>query len=159
VADLDTALHALPRILSACRARGIRIPRGAKISSRQAEILGYLDQEDPAMVGELADHAGVTASTMSLTLTRMEEGGWIRRERDPVDRRVMNVRLTEAGGRLKEAVSLLDPERVHDMLHMMRPPDRGLALRGLALLAEAADALVRRGRHDIAARIGEGSHP
>lgn len=132
---------------------------GAEISSRQAEILGYLDQEDPTMVGELADHAGVTASTMSLTLKRMEEGGLIVRERDPADRRVMNVRLTDVGVKMKEATSMLDPERVYDMLHMMGPAERQRALRGLVLLGDAADALVRRGRVDIEVQLGGGSPP
>ena len=154
--DLDTALRTLPRIMAACRAKRIRAPSGLQVSSRQAEILGYLDPVDPTMVGELADHAGVTASTMSLTLKRMEEGGLIVRKRDPADRRAMNVRLTDEGARMKEVTSTLDPQRVHDMLHMLGPADRQLALRGLALLGDAADALVRRVHRDIDLQLGGG---
>jgi DNA-binding MarR family transcriptional regulator len=159
MADLETALYTLPRIIAACRARRIRTRSGIEASARQAEILGYLDPEDPTMVGELADHAGVTASTMSLTLKRMEEGGLIVRERDPADRRVMNVRLTDLGVKMKEATSMLDPERVYAMLHVMGPADRRLALRGLALLGDAADALVRKNRRAVEAQVGGGSPP
>ncbi len=106
------------------------------------------------MVGELAEHLGVTASTMSLTLKRMAEGGFIRRDRDPADRRVMNVRLTEQGRRVRESRSMLDPERVDQMLRMLDPSDRHLVLRGVLLLGDAADALVRRGREQIDVQVG-----
>ena len=80
---------------------------------------------------------------MSLNLKRLEESGFITRERDPADRRVMNVLLTEAGERIREASSELDPERVDRMLQRLDPESRRAALRGLGLLADAADALVR----------------
>jgi len=98
------------------------------------------------MVGELANHLGVTASTMSLNLTRLEKAGYISRERDPADRRVMNVLLTESGERMRSAQTVLDPERVDRMLLEMAPGTRREALRGLVLLSEAADSVIRRGR-------------
>ncbi|HIF06994.1 MAG TPA: MarR family transcriptional regulator [Gemmatimonadetes bacterium] len=147
MSDVNTLLGALPRIYSACRARQVRDPLdGGVVSAHQASILSHLDSGDPTMVGELADHLGVTASTMSLNLTRLEKAGYIARERDPADRRVMNVRLTEAGERLSAAQTVLDPERIDRMLHELSPGARTDAMRGLVLLSEAADALIRRGR-------------
>ena len=66
-------------------------------------------------------------------------------ERDPEDRRVMNVRLTEAGERARSSVRPLDVDRVDAMLRTLRPEDRRRALEGLTILAEAADALLARG--------------
>jgi DNA-binding MarR family transcriptional regulator len=143
VADLDSILRAYGRIHAACRARNVRDPRGGRLlSERQASILSHLDAVDPTMVGELAEHVGVTASTMSITLKRLEEAGYVRRDRDPADRRAMNVRLTEAGVRMKEVRTMLDPERVAGLLAMLSPRDRGDAVRGLRLLADAADTLL-----------------
>ena len=105
------------------------------------------------MVGELAEHLGVTASTMSLTLKRLEEVGYVRRDRDPSDRRVTNVRLTEAGTRVRDAQTLLDPERVARMLMTLGPSQRADALRGVRLLMDAADALVRAGRETVTAQV------
>lgn len=152
--DLDSVLHAWLRIHAACRARHVRDPASARLlSAHQASILSHLDDEDPAMVGELAEHLGVTPSTMSLTLKRLEDGGYVRRDRDPSDRRVTNVRLTEAGVRMREERSLLDPERVAALLEVLPPPERAEALRGLHVLADAADALVRRGRESVRAQL------
>jgi DNA-binding MarR family transcriptional regulator len=112
------------------------------------------------MVGELAEAMGVTASTMSLNLKRLQEGGFVTRSRDPEDRRVMNVVLTERGRRLRDAQSILDPDRVHAMLALMRPDERRRALEGVALLADAADRMVaRRGAHAGALAGGTDERP
>jgi len=90
------------------------------------------------MVTELAEHMGVTPSTMSLNLKRLREAGFVSSERDPDDRRVMNVRLTESGVRAKVAPATLDPTRVNALLRRLDPERRRTALTGLRLLAEAA---------------------
>lgn len=154
MSEISTVLHAYDRILRACRPRRVADPEGGpQVSAHQAGVLAYLDQEDPTMVGELAEHLGVTPSTMSLTLTRLEDAGYIRRDRDPADRRVMNVRLTEAGARVRAASTSLDLDRVDGMLRALSPLQRAEALRGLVLLADAADTLIRRNRDAVAAQV------
>ena len=140
-------LGAYPRIHAACRARGIDGgPSGVpSLSDHQATILAHLDENDPAMVGELAEVMGVTASTMSLNLTRLERDGFVSRERDPEDRRVRNVRLTPVGREMRDRARLLDVDRVDALLASLRPDERRRALDGLAILAEASDRMVARG--------------
>lgn len=123
------------------------------MSAHQAGVLAHLDEGDPTMVGELADFLGVTPSTMSLTLKRLEEAGYIRRDRDPADRRVMNVRLTEAGVRVRASSTSLDLDRVDGLLRGLSPLQRAEALRGLVLLADAADALIQRNRDAVSAQV------
>lgn len=160
MSDLDTVLRAYGRIGAACEPREVRDPHGGgRLSARHASILSHLDGVDPTMVGELAEHLGVTPSTMSLTLKRLEDGGYVRRDRDPWDRRVMNVRLTDAGVRMRDAQTLLDPVRVAAMLDMLTPADRAAALRGLRLLAAGADGLIRRGAEGGRGPTGEGGPP
>jgi len=153
--DFDLVLRALPRIRFACRSRRVADPgEEAGVSAHQAVVLSHLDDADPTMVGELAEHLGVTPSTMSLTLKRLEEAGYVRRDRDPADRRVVNVRLTDAGVRVRDARTELDPELVDRMLSLLPEPRRREALRGLASLAEAADAMVSRVRDQVDAQLG-----
>jgi len=59
--------------------------------------------------------------------------------RDPDDRRVVNVRLTEAGVRAREALGRLDPDRVDALLRRLGPEGRHWVVTGLKLLADAAD--------------------
>lgn len=157
MSDVEGVLSAYPRIYFACHQRHVRDPVGGGVlSAHRASILSHLDGVDPTMVTELAEHLAVTASTMSLTLKRLEAAGYVRRDRDPADRRVINVRLTEAGERVREAQSVLEPELVGRMLMELDPAKRVVAIRGLGLLAEAADGLVRRGRHYLEAPAGGG---
>jgi len=154
MADFETILDALARIRRACGSGHAQDPLGGpRITSHQGRVLAFLDAADPTMVGELAEHLGVTASTMSLTLKRMEEAGYVRRDRDPADRRVTNVRLTQAGVRARDAQRELDPGRLGRALALMDPAERRDALRGLALLAVAADRLLEREREDVAAQV------
>lgn len=154
MADFESLLDSLARIRRAGRPLFAQDPQGgARVSAHQGRILAFLDEADPVMVGELADHLGVTASTMSLTLGRLEDAGYIRRDRDPADRRVANVRLTEAGVRARDARRELDPDRLGRMLSLLDPAERREALRALALLAGAADRLVQREREDVTAQV------
>jgi DNA-binding MarR family transcriptional regulator len=147
MSDVDAVLSALPRILFACRAVAPRSPGDGSVSAHQAHILDQLDRDDPTMVGELAESLGVTASTMSLNLKRLREAGLVECERDPDDRRVMNVRLTERGEVARDASRLLDAGRVEEMLDGLWPEDRSRAVEALTALAEAAETLlVRSGR-------------
>jgi len=95
------------------------------------------------MVSELAEQMRVTPSTMSVNLKRLRDAGVVSSQRDPDDRRVMNVRLTESGVRARDALSVLDPDRVDAMLRRLGPEARRRAVDGLRLLAEGADELAR----------------
>lgn len=154
MADYEIVSDAVERVRHACRPPFVEDPEGeARVSAHQGRVLAFLDEEDPAMVGELAEHLGVTPSTMSLTLRRLEAAGHVRRERDPADGRVMNVRLTASGARARDARRELDPERVERLLALLDPEVRPEALRGLTLLGDAADRLLRREREDVEAQL------
>ena len=154
--DVEVVVRAYARVRAACRPREVRAGPGApSVSPHQAEILSHLDAVDPVMVTELAEYVGVTPSTMSLNLSRLERGGFVTRARDPDDRRVMNVRLTELGVRTRDALTALDVERVGRLLELLHPDRRRAAVQGLALLAAGADALVAERDHDVASRTGE----
>lgn len=140
--DVEIVLQTLPRIHFACRTRVARVREGLEVSEHQARILALLDPDDPAMVTELAEAMGVTASTMSLNLKRLEERGLIMRDRDPADRRVMNVRLSALGAEVSEGLSELDVGRVDAVLRSLSREERRDALRALVALADAADAVV-----------------
>jgi DNA-binding MarR family transcriptional regulator len=88
---------------------------------------------------------GVTASTMSLMVDRLERGGYVRRERSREDGRRVALRLTVAGVGIKKQQKVLEPELIAAMLRRLDPVRRQQALRGLELLAEAAKEMIASG--------------
>ena len=157
-ADVSAVLDAYPRIYFACHRRHVYDAEQQRlVSAHQASILDHLDAVETTVLSELAKHMGVTASTMSLAIDRLERGGYVVRERDAADRRRVRIRLTEAGVRVRQANSVLDPTLVAEMLAQLPVAERREALRGLQTLARAADNSRRAkatARVSSAARIG-----
>ena len=145
IGEAMTALMTLyPRIYFACHTRHVRDPQSQRLLSRhQASILDHLDELEPTTLTDLAAHMGVTPATMSLAIDRLERKGYVVRLRDAKDRRRVHVRLTTAGVRIKEASSVLDPERVQRLVARLSDAERTRAIEGLGLLASAADAAVK----------------
>lgn len=141
---VQAVLDFYPRIYFACHTRHVRDPAtGGELSAHQASILSHLDDVEPTSMSELAEHMGVTLSTMSLGIKRLVAGGYVESERSATDRRVVELRLTEAGVRMKEAQTVLDPERVDAVLGRLKREDRTRAIQGLRLLAAASGEQMR----------------
>jgi DNA-binding MarR family transcriptional regulator len=68
---------------------------------RAAKLMGADDCScgGPRTPAELADAAGVTRATMTGLIDTLERDGFVKREPDPDDRRMMSVRLTAKGDR------------------------------------------------------------
>src|SRR5688572_5949767 len=66
-------------------------PRAAKLLGAEDCISG------PRTPAELADAAGVTRATMTGLIDTLERDGYVVREPDPSDRRMLSVRLTAKG--------------------------------------------------------------
>ncbi len=62
----------------------------------QVRLLRILSHE-PRSLSELAARHGVTPSTMSRSIDVLVRRGWVGRESDPGDRRLVIVQLTDAG--------------------------------------------------------------
>jgi len=108
-------LELLERISNLLRNESRGAAHGAGLQPVQLEVLGYLDRcnrysDTPAAVAEFL---GLTKGTVSQSILRLEEKGFIERKADATDGRVSHLELTPAGRReasaawrrpLKEAI-------------------------------------------------------
>ena len=139
-------LDLYPRIFFACHTRHVRDPKTRKVlSAHQASILDHLDDLEPTSLMDLARHMGVTPSTMSIAIERLHRRGYVLRSRDPRDARRVQLRLSPAGMRIKDAQSVLEPARVRGLLAQLSAEERDAGLAGLALLARAARRYMESG--------------
>jgi DNA-binding MarR family transcriptional regulator len=141
--DVSALLRAYPRIYFACHRRHVRDPQTRRVlSAHQASILDHLDEVDGVALTDLARHMGVTAGTMSVGIERLVRKGYVRRTRGVNDQRRVELRLSEAGVRIRSQQSVLEPELVLSLLAELNVSERAEALRGLELLAQAAEEMM-----------------
>lgn len=67
------------------------------LTSVQAMILGFLDNEDQITSSELGKRAELDSATLTGILDRLETAGYIERKGNPDDRRSIHIHLTQKG--------------------------------------------------------------
>jgi DNA-binding MarR family transcriptional regulator len=70
--------------------------RSREISRTEMEVLSIL-REGPRRITELAELEGIAQPTMTLLVKRLEDRGWVSRDRVQEDGRVVIASLTEVG--------------------------------------------------------------
>jgi DNA-binding MarR family transcriptional regulator len=128
-----------PQIYLACHVDHVRAASTEwNLSSHDSSILVHLDRERPISPRALAKHLGVAASTLSAAITRLADLGYLTSKPAASDKRQRELRLTARGSEAIASTSVLDAERVEQLLNQIAPKDRAGAVRGLRLLAEGA---------------------
>jgi DNA-binding MarR family transcriptional regulator len=140
--DVYEVQRLYPQIFVACHTDHVRaVSTKWRISSQDASILVHLDREFGLSPRALAGHLSVTPSTLSAAVARLSKLGYLTSKPNEKDRRKREIRLTSRGVEAISSTSVLDAERVRAMLSKLNPDERKAALRGLALLAQAARRL------------------
>ncbi len=128
-----------PVIYQACHVDHVRTKSNRHhVSARDTALLAHLDEKHPVAAGELARHLGITASTLSAALSRLQSLGHVARSPHQGDRRKAELRLTPLGAKAVMSASVLDQRRIAAVLAELSPAQRQHAVDGLALLAQAA---------------------
>ena len=70
----------------------------------QMFVLRILGTENDLSISELSKRVGLTNSTVSGIVDRLEKEGYVQRQRDEKDRRVVYVKLTEKSRKLKQQI-------------------------------------------------------
>jgi DNA-binding MarR family transcriptional regulator len=69
-----------------------------ELKGTDLECLDLISRDGPLSPSALARRAGLHPATMTGILDRLERGGWIARERDPLDRRAVLIRAERSRG-------------------------------------------------------------
>jgi DNA-binding MarR family transcriptional regulator len=129
-------------------ARAVRRARGAQprssegtLTLSQYALLEALSGWRTARVAELADEAGVTASTATRILDTLERRGIVRRQRAREDRRAVTVSLTDTGRDLLHAQESWMGDRKRAFVASLPPAQREVVPELLVGLAALIDEL------------------
>lgn len=131
-----------PQIYIACHIGHVRASSTKfRLSSNGASILAHLSLRKGMSPRTLANHLGVAPSTLSAAIKRLARLGYLANTPKPTDRRQRELWLTELGAEAMRSTSVLDADRVAQMLNKLLPREQKIAVRGLDLLARAARQL------------------
>jgi DNA-binding MarR family transcriptional regulator len=147
---LDEIAEGLPE-RAAALSRVFRGCTTVRISRLEADVLGALSTR-ARRITELAAREGVTQPCITRLVDRLEERGWVRREPDRTDARVVLVTLTDRG---RETLDRLRSEYralMHEEMATLPARDIQTLARAIEILdqliervrTETADAQVRR---------------
>jgi DNA-binding MarR family transcriptional regulator len=98
----------------------------------QAATLQALRAEGPLRLAELGRRLGITASTLTRNLDRLEEARLVARETDPADARATQARLTASGRAAAAQVDRQEEAFAQSVLDRLPAARRGAALAGLS---------------------------
>jgi MarR family transcriptional regulator, organic hydroperoxide resistance regulator len=138
-------MDAYPTIYLACHRRHLRGDgEGNPLSEHQASIVNHLHALRPQTLSKLAEHMGVSRSTMSINVRRLIEKGYVISRPDEIDARRIGLTLTSAGIAVKEHNTVLDPDLVKAMFRSIPAADLESALQGMECLAKYAAILLKQ---------------
>ena len=107
-----------------------------RLSPAQGRILMALYEQDDIPVRKLSEMTSHDKSTLSLSLTRMEQFGLVERSGDEKDRRVVRVKLTRNGRSHRQACHEAMQELTDILYCGVTNEERGVFLRVLNQLFE-----------------------
>jgi len=93
----------------------------------------------PCNLSSLAEENGVSLPTMSSTINTLVERGWVRRSRSTVDRRVVNVDITESGMNHLLEIQSHAEQKLMTLLDPVNDLDREQLSAGLEILSNVFD--------------------
>ena len=140
--NLDEIAEALPRRAAMLAHLFIRHSR-LGISRTEIGVLRAA-YEQPQRITALAAAEGVTQPAITLLVNRMEGRGWVTRETDSVDRRVVLVALTAEGRAAFEELRAEYRALLHEEMATLGDDDVEVLARAIEVLDHLVDRLTER---------------
>lgn len=118
---VDAIVGELHRMIGSLRCAGTGRMVKAGISMTHLHILWVLEHHGDLTMSRLADMLDVSVSNATGLVDRMEERGLVERARVPDDRRVVIVRASAEGARIRDEIEALKQDRMRAILGRLRP--------------------------------------
>lgn len=112
---------------------------GIQLTPGQAFMLYHIDELEGCTVSNLSEILEVKPSAITVMLDRMVDHGYATRHRDPKDRRVVRVQITDTGRQMLSELTEARDRVIHSFLLSLSEEERETFLRHLELLASMSE--------------------
>jgi DNA-binding MarR family transcriptional regulator len=137
ITDLDLQEQMIALIRAFGLHRPDQTPCGQPIAVAEAHALIELTRAEPLSQNDLVARLLLTKSTVSRLVHQMEQRGWIARRRSPLDGRMAQIYLTDAGRTLSGDLAEARHTKFAHILAAIPEEQRGKVLESLTILVEA----------------------
>ena len=131
--DLRTAVARIHSRFRSERSEG-------ELGDAALSVLIGLEKSGPMTLTELSERARVTAGSMSQTINRLADGGYLTRSKDPADGRRVLLEATADGKQIAVAARAHRQGWLNARLAELTDDDRATLARAAALLRRVADS-------------------
>jgi DNA-binding MarR family transcriptional regulator len=139
--NLTTDVALQNELIAFIRAFGLhrpdQTPCGQPIAVAEAHALMELAREAPLSQNDLVIRLRLEKSTVSRLVGLLEQRGWIQRQRNALDGRVLDLRLAEAGQRIAADLAAARQAKFARILDSIPEEKRAFVLDALQTLVEA----------------------
>ncbi|WP_002149034.1 MarR family winged helix-turn-helix transcriptional regulator [Bacillus cereus] len=108
------------------------------LSHQAIRILQIVSREKDITIGKVASELGLSNNTASEHIKRLIQKGFIMKERNKQDERVVNLTLTAEGIEALEKHTLLDKEKIKILESQLSKEEQQLIEKAFSLLAKEA---------------------
>jgi DNA-binding MarR family transcriptional regulator len=136
--QLDRIAEALPQRATTI-SRLLIARTSLPVSRTEAGVMRALSTQ-PRRITDLAAQEGISQPGITLLVNRLQERGWVTREPDPGDRRVVLVRLTELGDEVFGALRAEYRALFHEQMGTLSDDE----VQTLARAIEILDGMIER---------------
>lgn len=112
-------------------------PCGVSIAVSDAHALAEISESPSLTQGDLAERLRLEKSTVSRLAEKLERLGWVAREQDQLDRRVVRLDLTDSGRRLVDQLKEARTNKFAQVMSQIPPHQRNTVLQSLDVLIQA----------------------
>lgn len=138
--SLNQALVSIRRILRATELHGKALRRATGLKTSQLLVLQALEDEHELTVGGITAQVHMAQASVTTIVAKLEELGFVSRNRGTTDKRKVYVHLTEAGrGILDQAPEALH-QRFADAFEPLETWEKSMLIASLQRVASMLDA-------------------
>ena len=134
---VDAIVDELHRMIGSLRCAGTGRMVKAGISMTHLHILWVLEHHGELPMSRLADLLDVSLSNATGLVDRMAERGLVERVRVPDDRRIVIIRASDEGVRIRDEIEALKQDRMRTILARLTPDQQARVLLALGDLRGA----------------------
>ena len=95
--DYDELLVSLRKIMRAADLHSQKLMKESGLTAPQLLVMQAIEREGSPSTSTLARQISVSQATMTRIIDRLERAGLVRRQKSSMDKRVVNISLTEPG--------------------------------------------------------------